>query len=169
MMSSQLPHKERLFMRVPWHKSLFFRVVVLCAVLLSCLFGSVIVITHHFFQEAAQQMEEEAADIAHGLEIRFEEGFDNDYDTLETELKDLYKGVDIKLDEQAEEEQTATFTIERLKDGGFARVARVPLMNAATPVLMTVTMTIFPQTEILRAFRNRYMMALIGVFVIIIV
>lgn len=166
MMPTQVPHRENLFMRVPWHKSLFFRVVVLCAVLLLCLFSSVIVITHHFFQEAAQQMETQAADIAYSLEIRFEEGFEDDYGILETELTDLYKGVDIKLDEQAEEDQVATFTIERLKDGGFARVARIPLMNAANPVLMTVTMTIFPQTEILSAFRNRYMMALIGVFIV---
>ena len=165
-MTSASPSNTNPLMRVLWYNSLFFRVVVLCAVLLLCLFSSVIVITHHFFQEAARQMEEQAADIAHNLEIRFEEGFDSDYSMLETELKDLYKGVDIKLDEQDEERQAATFTIERLGNGGFARVARVPLMNAAQPVLMTVTMTIFPQTEILRAFRNRYMMALTGVFIV---
>ena len=166
MIPSPLQPKQERLTRVSWYKSLFFRVVLLCAVLLLCLFGSVIVITHHFFQEAAKQMEAQAAEIAHNIEIRFEEGFENTYGELEMELTDLYKGVDIKLDEQSAEAQAATFTIERLEDGGFARVARVPLMNGLSPVLMTVTMTIFPQTEILSAFRNRYMLALIGVFII---
>jgi signal transduction histidine kinase len=166
MMPRQYPENNLLPKRIPWHNSLFFRVIVLCAVLLLCLFGSVIVITHHFFQQAAQQMESQAADIAHNLEIRFDEGFGNDYGELETEFMDLYEGVDIKLDEQEAADQDASFTIERLKDGGFARVARVPLMNADKQVMMTVSMTVFPQTEILRAFRNRYMMALMGVFVV---
>ncbi len=154
------------YAKVPWRKSLFFRVVVLCAVLLVCLFSSVVVITHHFFQEAARQMEAQASDIAHSLEIRFEEGFDQDFDTLKMELMDLYKGVDIKLDEEMEHAHDASFTIERLDDGNLARVARVPIRNAERPLLMTVMMTIQPQTEIVRAFRNRYMLALLTVFMV---
>ncbi|HOH29497.1 MAG TPA: hypothetical protein PLC40_07475, partial [Candidatus Hydrogenedentes bacterium] len=107
--------------RILWYKSLFFRVIVLCAILLLCLFGMVYVITRHFFQETIQRMELEAADIAHSLEIRFEEGFAADYSSLETEFMDLYEGFDIKLDENTEEANAATFTIERLNDGSFAR------------------------------------------------
>lgn len=151
---------------IPWRNSLFFRVIVLCAVLLLCLFGSVAVITRHFFQESVSQMESQAMDIAHSLEIRLEEGFDSDYGALETELMDLYRGVDIKLDEDTDTGNKASYTIQRLENGSFERVAKVPLMNANRPVLMTISMTVKPQTEILRAFRNRYMMALITVFVI---
>ena len=165
-MSDQKLQKMRVATVIPWYKSLFFRVIVLCAVLLLCLFGSVVIITHHFFRQTVQQMEEQAMDIAHSLEIRFDEGYESDYGKLEKEFMDLYEGVDIKLDEQEAPEQDATFTIERLKDGGFVRIARVPLMNAEMPVMMTVSMTIFPQTEILSAFRNRYMMALIAVFIV---
>ena len=111
-------------------------------------------------------MEEQAMEIAHSLEVRFDEGYVNDYEILEKEFMNLYDGVDIKLDEQEAPQQDTTFTIERLKDGGFIRVARIPLMNAKDPVMMTVSMTIFPQTEILRAFKNRYMMALIAVFIV---
>jgi len=152
--------------RILWYKSLFFRVIVLCAILLLCLFGMVYVITRHFFQETIQRMELEAADIAHSLEIRFEEGFAADYSSLETEFMDLYEGFDIKLDENTEEANAATFTIERLNDGSFARIAKIPLTNRDKPVLMTVSMIIHPQTELLLAFRNRYIMALIMVFVV---
>lgn len=152
--------------RIPWRKSLFFRVIVLCAVLLSCLFGSVVVITRHFFQETVRQMESQAMDIAHSLEIRLEEGFDSDYGALESELMDLYRGVDIKLDESTESGQKASYTIQRLENGSFERVAKIPLMNDNRPVLMTISMTVKPQTEILRAFRNRYMVALMTVFVV---
>ncbi|HOH30682.1 MAG TPA: ATP-binding protein, partial [Candidatus Hydrogenedentes bacterium] len=41
-----------------------------------------------------------------------------------------------------------------------------PLTNRDKPVLMTVSMIIHPQTELLLAFRNRYIMALITVFVV---
>ncbi len=165
-MTSQPRELFAAHMRVPWYKSLFFRVVVLCAVLLLCLFGSVIVITHHFFQEAAREMEAQAGEIAHTLEIRLEEGHEQDYAALEMELMDLYQGVDITLDDDNADMQAASFTIERLEDGGFARVARVPLRGITQPLMMTVTMTILPQTEVLRAFQNRYMMALTVVFVL---
>lgn len=157
---------DRTFIAVPWHKSLFFRVIILCAVLLLCLFGSVVVITRHFVQETMRQMEAQAMDIAHSLEIRFEEGYDADYASLETELMDLYKGVDIKLDENEEKTHAASFSIQRLPSGAIVRVARVPMINKEHPVLMTVSMTVQPQIEILRAFRNRYMIALMTVFVL---
>ena len=152
--------------RIPWFQSLFFRVILLCAVLLLCLFGSVIVITHHFFRETVRQMEAQASDIAHSVEIRLEEGFGTDYTQLETEVMDLYQGVDIKLDERTEARNSASFTIQRLENGALARVAEVPLLNGDQPVLMTVSMVIQPQTEVLRAFRNRYMIALMTVFIV---
>ncbi len=152
--------------RIPWHKSLFFRMTVLCAILFLCLFGSVVVLTRHFFRETARQMEDQATEIAHSLEIRFDEGFSGNYTELEMELMDLYKGVDIKLDEKTEEMNSASFTIQRLENGSFARIAKIPLTNADKPMMMTVSMVIHPQIEILMAFRNRYIMALTTVFVI---
>ncbi len=149
-----------------WHRSLFFRVVVLCAVLLLCLLGSVIVITHHFFQEIMRQMEAQASEIAHSLEIQIEEGFEGDYEELGGKLMDLYEGVDIKLNEQTDDLDTATFTIQRLEDGAIVRMARVPLKNNDQPMVMTVIMNIAPQTEVLRAFRNNNMVILMIVFLV---
>ena len=151
---------------VPWYRSLFFRVVILCTVLLFCLFASVIVITRHFVQETLRQMESRAMDIAHSLEIRFEEEDDVGYDTLETELMDLYKGVDIKLDDAEGTTHAASFTLQHLPGGAIERVARVPMINKERPVLMTVSMIVQPQTEIVRAFRNRYMVILMVVFIL---
>ena len=42
---------------IPWRHSLIFRVIVLCAVLVFCLLGSVYVITRHYFGEVVQEME----------------------------------------------------------------------------------------------------------------
>lgn len=164
--SGEFSPAEQVLISVPWYKSLFFRVIILCSVLLLCLFGSVVVITRHFVQETLRQMEAQAMNIAHSLEIRFEEGFDADYEALEMELMDLYKGVDIKLDESREKTHAASFTLQRLPNGAIERVARVPMINKERPVLMTVSMTVQPQIELLRAFRNRYMMALMTVFVL---
>lgn len=149
-----------------WRRSLFFRVVRLCAVLLICLLASVIVITHHFFQEIMRQMETQAMEIAHSLEIQIEEGFDGDYEALGSKLMDLYHGVDIKLDEQTGDLGAATFTLQRLDDGSIVRMARVPIVNNDQPMVMTVIMNIAPKTEILRAFRNRNLVILIIVFLV---
>ncbi|MBW7864633.1 MAG: HAMP domain-containing protein [Candidatus Hydrogenedentes bacterium] len=150
---------------LPWRNTLFLRVVLLCGVLLLCLFAAVITITRHFFQEAAQQMEAQTADIAHSVELRFEEGFQGDYKGLEGEVMDLHKGFDIRLEDYAgEAAPDASFTIERRGDGSFVRVARVPLMNDGRRVLMTATVTMLPQTEILRAFTNKYLLAVTAVF-----
>jgi signal transduction histidine kinase len=44
-------------------------------------------------------------------------------------------------------------------------VARVPLLIGGHKMLMTATVTIAPQVEILRAFKNRYVLALTAVFI----
>lgn len=111
-------------------------------------------------------MQIRAADIARTLEIRFEEGFDKDYSELEKELMSVYDGMDIKLDETTKQQQGTTFTIQQLPNGSLARVAEIPLLHANRPVLMTVSMIIEPQTEILRAFRNQYLVALMIVFIV---
>ena len=150
---------------VPWYRTLFFRVVVLCAVLLACLFAALLAITRHFFQEAAAEMEARSADIAHTLELRFDEGFAGDYRALEKDLMDLNKGVDIKIEnDEPDGGRGASFTMEHLPDGRFVRVARVPLMNDGRRMMMTAMVTIVPQTEILRAFQNKYMLAVLAVF-----
>ncbi len=150
---------------VPWYRTLFFRVVVLCAVLLVCLFAALMAVTRHFFQEATAEMEARTADIAHSLELRFEEGFEGNYRTLESDLMDLNKGVDIKIEtDEQDSKRGASFTMERLPDGRFVRVMRQPLMNHGRRMMMTATVTIVPQTEILRAFQNKYMLAVFGVF-----
>jgi len=38
--------------RVRWHNSLFFRVVLLCGVLLLCLLGTIVVLSRYYFVEA---------------------------------------------------------------------------------------------------------------------
>ncbi len=151
---------------VPWYRTLFFRVVVLCAVLLACLFGALMAVTRHFFQEASAEMEAQTAEIARTLELRFEEGFQGDYRALENDMMDLNKGVDIKIEDEPNSKLGASFTMERLPDGRFVRVERVPLKNDGRPVLMTATVTIVPQTEILRAFKNKYMLAVLAVFLV---
>lgn len=151
---------------VPWYRTLFFRVVVLCAVLLLCLFAALMAVTRHFFQEASAEMEARTADIAHSLELRFEEGFEGDYRVLENDLMDLNKGVDIKIENDPDSKVGAPFTMERLPDGSFVRRAQVPLTNNGRHVTMTATVTIVPQTEILRAFQNKYMFTVLVVFLV---
>ncbi len=152
--------------RVPWRSSIYLRVIVLCVVLLCCLLGSVTIIARHFYLEAIDEMEARTSDIAQSISLQFEETPNIDYSDLSQRLMDLHKGVDIQVQPYADGSDGATLTIERRERGQLTYVVHKPLKNGHRPVMLVASVTIVPQIEILRAFRNRSMMVLICVFVV---
>lgn len=160
------PPGRRIGANVRWYRSLFFRVILLCAILLLCLLSSVFIITRHYFREAVREMEVQASEIADSIVLEFEEKPDIDFDTLERDVRGLHKDVDIKIQPYTGEVGSATFSLERHENGHFTRVAHVPMLLGDRQVLLTARVTIAPQTEILRAFKNKYMLALTVVFIL---
>ena len=151
---------------VPWRSSIYLRVILLCVVLLCCLLGSVTVITRHFYLEAIQEMEVATRDIVKSTSLQIQETPNIDFGELSHKMMDVHKGVDIQIAPDTGASGNPTITIVRHQSGEFTRVAQVSLKNGDRPMMLTVSMTIVPQVEILRAFRNRSMMVLTGVFVI---
>ena len=152
--------------RVPWRKTLYLRVMLLCAVLLLCLLGSVIVIARYYLDEAAQEMEQQIALIADRVELSLELSPGRDFESLENELMDIHGGVDIHLRPHEGNMGPVTFTIERSPGGQITRVAQVPLRIGDSQILLTARATILPMAEVWRALTNRYMMALCAVFIV---
>jgi signal transduction histidine kinase len=151
---------------VPWRSSIYLRVILLCVVLLCCLLGSVTIITRHFYLEAIQDMEARTSDIAQSISLQLEETPDINFGELSHKLMDKNKGWDIQIQPDASTMGNPQFNIERHRNGEIRRVARVPLRNGDRQMMLTASITIVPQVEILRAFRNRSMMVLTGVFVV---
>lgn len=152
--------------RVRWRDSLYFRVILLCVVLLLCLFGSAAMITRYFFIEAIHEMETQTTEIAESITLQFEETPDIDYGDLEARMMDLHQGFEIEIQPYNGAVGDASFTIEPKGGGRLTRVARVPLRSGDRHLLLTATVTIVPQVEILRAFTHRAVIALIALFLL---
>jgi len=171
---------------VRWHQSLYFRVILLCGVLLLCLLGSVFAITRFFFNEAAQEMQAEAHRIAEKIQVRFDENPDQDLASVTDDVANLFAGENIEIrpfepgagqgvppgpsgrldtSENAAPDSGSVY-LERDKQGRLSRVAHVLIPLQDETMLMTLRVPIRPQVEILRAFTNRYMLSVTGVFVL---
>jgi len=154
------------YRRVRWHNSLIIRVILLCAILVLCLLGSVVAITRHYFIVAVQEMETQARELGDDIVLQIKEHPNVELDDLENDMMSLYPGFDeIALDEEAE--AASVFSIEPGAAGELTKVARIPLLlEDGREVLLTLRVSTKPQTEIVRAFRNKYMAALVVVFVV---
>ncbi|MFM1919548.1 MAG: hypothetical protein RLZZ303_1182, partial [Candidatus Hydrogenedentota bacterium] len=150
--------------RVPLRQSLLFRVMMLCGVLVLCLFAAVLMITRYFLQEAAQEMQAQTAAIVESLDLEFGEATEVDVERMATQLMSIHEGVDIRLQADADGSEETAFSLERIGDGRLVRVAQVPVLVGGSRMLMTARVTIAPQTEILRALTNSYLGVIIAVF-----
>lgn len=149
-----------------WRQSLYFRVILLCGVLLLCLFAALVVIMNYFLNEAVQEMEAQANDIINTLHVKLEEVPDITDHALIEDMAHIYEGYDIDIQETPEQRSATTFTLVRDSDGYLARVVEVPLQLGDRQAVLNLRMQIRPQTEIVRAFRNRYMLAVMAVFLL---
>ena len=158
---------------VRWYNSLFFRVIVLCCVLLLCLLGAVTVITVYYFQEVVQEMEAQTTEIAQSIVLSFRENSAVDME----EIRDLHKGIDFDfllpevLPDTTEITTDSTIgepslTLERHPDGSIMRVATVPIILGNSKGVLKAEVKIVPQVEIVRAFKNKYIIAITSVFVL---
>ncbi len=150
--------------RMPLRQSLLFRVMMLCGVLLVCLFAAVLMITRYFLQEAAQEMQAQTADIVESLDLEFGEVTELDVEQMATQLMTIHEGVDIRLQADADGRDETAFSLESMGDGRLVRVAQVPVLVGDQRMLMTARVTIAPQTEILRALTNSYLGVIVIVF-----
>jgi signal transduction histidine kinase len=153
--------------KICWYNSLILRIILLCVVLILCLLGSVYEISRHYFREVVQEMETYTSDIANELLLHIEESPETDPHQIEQELADKYDATTLKLAPYSEAVEVLPFMLEKDVDGRMTKVARVPLVVKGKPAwLLTVRWSVVPQTEILRAFKNKFLAALSIVFLV---
>ncbi len=141
------------------------RVILLCAILVVCLLGSVLVITRHYFSEVIQEMETQTQAVGDNIVLQLKENPDIELENLEEDMMDIYPGFDkIELKPHTDSAAIGSFTIERGAMGQLTKVARVPLLLGDRRILLTVRVSSMPQTEVLRAFKNKYLAVLAIVF-----
>ncbi len=152
---------------VRWYNSLIFRVIVLCVVLVACMLGSVYVISRHYFGEVVTEMEERTQDIADRLVLIIQENPTANLHDLEQNLGQSYNGASIELRDPKDPVEVMPFMLEKDGQGRLTKVARMAVTIGGKPVcLLTARVTVVPQTEIVRAFKNKYLAMLTVVFVV---
>lgn len=152
--------------RIRWHNSLYFRVGILCAVLILCLFGSVITISRFYFEEAVAEIEAHATRVADHIGVMFEQNPDIDLSTLAEESLQISEGADLEFEPYEGSPSKGSVSIEHDETGRLVRVAREYLSLGDHLVLMTLSVPIQPEVEVLRALKNRTMLLLIAIFVV---
>ena len=152
----------------PWYSSLFFRVILLCGVLLLCLLGSMAVITRHYFVQLEAGIQTHIASIRESIELELQENPEQDLSLVAEEVMELHEGR-IELQPYTGTPDKPTFSIETTESGGIIQVARtyLPLDDAGNSLLLTVRVNEDARVgDILRAFNNRYMIAIAAIFVL---
>ncbi len=156
--------------KVRWYNSLILRIIALCVVLALCLLGSVYEISRHYFREVVQEMETYTADIASEMTLRLEESPGTDPHSIEEDVAKKYDSTTLDLTPYSQSVELGAFMLEKDPEGKLTKVARVPILVQGKPAwLMTVRWSVVPQTEILRAFKNKFLAALTIVFLVTIV
>jgi len=152
--------------RIRWRQSLIARVVALCAVLVVCLFGMVYELTRYYFHGMAEQMTMQTREMIDHIVFHLDEYSDGDFRELEKNLAGMYQGSTVELKPMEPGQKVAPFVLEPGPGGQITKVAHVAIPVAGRQLLLTVLAPLAPQTEIVRAFKNKYLLALAGVFVV---
>ena len=153
---------------VRWYNSLVVRVIGLCVVLILCLLGSVYILTAHYFLEVVQEMENQTLDMANDVEIWFSEHGDEEPDfeqakkVLQLEHGDSVLSI---APPDADMVQQIGVVSQFTNDGNIITRYQIT-RDGMQPVQLTAQFRIQPQTAILRAFKNQYLLALTAGFLL---
>ena len=149
---------------VKWRHSMYFRVLVLCCVLVFCLFASIFIIVRHTIGEAMREVESESREIAR----RVIEMSDGDTPLERSEIAEIFTGgrddTQVRVEPLGDLLTEPRNTVEYWADGTVTREVRVPLerLNLVVAVNRSTNASI----EVLRAFKNRYILLVTFVFIV---
>ncbi len=155
--------------RIRWRDSLIARIIVLCAILVGCLFAAVYFLTGHYYKQVVTTMQRQAERVAQTIKVQL--------DTMPREQLDLEKappqldipaeGVSTDLRVVAEVDAHSRLTPEIGGEGNMYYMATQSFrLKDGTGVELTIRMEVDPQTELVRAFKNRNLLAVTAVFLV---
>lgn len=149
---------------VKWRHSMYFRVLVLCCVLLLCLFGSIFIIVRHTIREAIHEVESQSYLIADEVSRLLEET--PSLDTKEV-ARLIMKDRPItyaRLERIEGEMPERRIRDDYQEDGSVVREATIPLDELG--MYLTVHFSTQATMDVLRVFKNRYILMVTFVFIV---
>jgi len=151
---------------IRWHNSLIVRMIGLCVILVACLFGAVYFLTGHYYKQVVTTMERQAEAIAQAVKVQLDTMPEPpvDIERAPEHLDMPAENVDLR-PLTAELSQPTGLTPQIGEEGNMYFIATQTFqLNDGRWVEMTIQMPIVPQTELIRAFKNRFLLGLTCVF-----
>lgn len=152
---------------VRWRDSLVVRILALCAVLLLCLFGAVYFLTGHYYKQVVTTMQGVAERATESIRIELESRPDLDPEHASDDIEVPVEIESFQI-ERGDVTRDAGHISPEISEGGelFFRATRPIHLPGGESYLLTLNLKkVDPQTELVRAFKNRYLLALTGIFV----
>ncbi len=154
---------------VRWHESLVVRILVLCAVLVFCMLGAVYFLTGHYYKQIVTTMQDVADRATETIRVQLETRPDLDVEIapegievpMEIESFHIQPGVAASAGEPGH-------LSPEFSEGGelYFRATKPIVLPNGDAYLLTLNMRkVDPQTELIRAFKNRYLLGLTCVFI----
>lgn len=149
---------------VKWQHSMYFRVLVLCCVLLLCLFASIFIIVRYTIGEAIHEVESESREIAKRVLEMFEGDTPLDREEIAGKIMEERDDTQVLIEPLRGLLPELRNSVEYRTDGTVVRVVRVPLERL--DMVMTIHYSTKASVEVLRAFKNRYILLVTFVFIV---
>ncbi len=162
-----MEESEATYLGVRWYNSLIFRVTLLCAVLLLCLLGSVYVITKYYYLQLSDEMNSRTEDIANDVDVYLDANPDADLglEDVREDLTELSGGVPVILQPVSAPFAPPDIT-PMVSENEIVMLASRTITWGDQPMRLTAQFTLTPQIMVVRAFKNRYLIALTIGFVV---
>jgi len=159
---------ESLLTQPRWHQSFIARIIVLCAVLLLCLLASVYFFTTQYYGQIVTHMENRATQIAEEVRLQLEHriAMNPDLEGIESDPALLSDGIPMGLEVNPKDAVPDAQSIQPGNDGFYFVAEHVVELSDGTMVLVTMRLDLNPQTEVIRAFQNRYLFTITLVFIL---
>jgi len=151
---------------IRWHESLVVRILALCGVLVFCLLGAVYFLTGHYYRQIVTTTQSVADNAAENIRVQLESLGETDFDQQADGIVVPPDVESFRIQRGVMEDETGHLSTEFSDGGSIHFVATNVFVLNGERIRLTLEMPkIDPQTELVRAFKNRFLLGLTCVFV----
>jgi len=148
-----------------WHQSLIARIVVLCIVLLLCLLASVYFFTTQYYGHIVTHMERRAIDMAEQVRSQLDRIIISNPSLDIEEILEMNDDVAANVTLDPGGTGPGQPMIQPGEGGFYFEAQQVVELSDGTSIVVTMELDFNPQTEVIRAFQNRYLFTITVVFI----
>lgn len=151
---------------VKWRHSMYFRVLLLCCVLLSCLLAAIFIIARHTLDEVENEVRNRSDQIVNEIYRIMEQDPRIEHSEMATQVMEKYTDTTVKLDpiQMFGEVTERRFYREYDEDGSVQLWGEIPLDRI--DMVLTARFSTEATLDVLRVFKNQYIVTVTLVFII---